>query len=583
MTDVPVIEGELIDVAPTVPQAFTEQAPGAISPYVPRPQGGLNPNQYPNDITPLVESRGPSSAFDSSTPNFVQVPPQDWTPEIRELNDRIADDLERSGLDAARAETARANARRNRGRNPASGLNDVLEDGLIGLAGAATDYLGIPTDPADFARIATDLGLGAVRGLFGSDDSTTLTGIGDPAYFGGQSPGVLYRITLRTFSFNDEGVKNSNNHVTEQRGPITVFRTNTGSSAPESGFNTVRVLGSTDFKDYKRADRVELFFENVNIERVDGQPDTGGNIEGEPVPVGNPGNNNRQRDFTDPNSPGVPGIGLPRPSLPNLPNIGNPFGSQPETNPDTDPLPPGIDSPALPTLPGVPNLPDFGGDSGSGEGESGEEQISCCEKIDQIHGYFQSSGAAAWDAGECDGAAVADPWLGAGLSGIYRALESITRAVDAIHADTKCPPEISTAGPMYWEMKVGEIPQLVVLLKRSDEISSSRWSFHIPHPQVAIDRNYQFSFPEFIKGDTLCTCTLKDNSKIVVNALNEAEGQKIIDYCLSLVEPSFALGHRIVFSKTNRNLASYPVEACYLKAYEGHLDKAPRWAKSLVD
>lgn len=173
---------------------------------------------------------------------------------------------------------------------------------------------------------------------------------------------------------------------------------------------------------------------------------------------------------------------------------------------------------------------------------------------------------------------------GKGLGGVYSAIAAITESLNLIHADTKCPPDTdcNAALPMAFETKVGEIPQLVILWGNV-EGGSSRWAMNLPHPRADLGPKSQFSFPPYRKGNVQFTLVLKDNSKIILNANSKADGQGIMAYLKTLVNPAFLTDAqpRITENAGSGNLASPRVRATFIKAFSGHRDQAPLWSKAL--
>ncbi|MEO1592003.1 MAG: hypothetical protein AAFU71_12010, partial [Cyanobacteria bacterium J06632_22] len=281
---------------------------------------------------------------------------------------------------------------------------------------------------------------------------------------------------------------------------------------------------------------------SFTVVRADGQPDTGGDPLGDPVPTGRPGQGEGEPDFSNPNQPGVPGIGLPNPSVPNLPSIGNPFGDSPITGDGFD----GIDAPN-PLLPGVPGFPGFDPDGESGDDTSGDgdgsdptgepgENLTCCEKIDAIHNYFQKSGSEQYDAAPCDDGPLYDAWEGTGLVGLYRAVESLTRAVGLIWERLRCMESGAVAIPEWWAVRPGaDVPQLAISLRAVQ--GESRWSFTIPHYNKGQD--FRPQLPQFTKGSYFSTLTLVDNTKLVINANSFEEGERVINALIPLIDPAY--------------------------------------------
>ncbi|MEO0884686.1 MAG: hypothetical protein AAFY54_01980 [Cyanobacteria bacterium J06648_10] len=297
---------------------------------------------------------------------------------------------------------------------------------------------------------------------------------------------------------------------------------------------------------------------------------------------------------------------------PNYPDFGTPEIPGTPTGTNTDPPPvDGPDGPELPghdtpDLPDVPELPEE--DPPGDRPDPPTPDPQCCpsteRSLDNIQAVLkrileklQGSGEGALDLKPCDYedpafGALLDPdaapveaeYEGEGLAGIYSAIAAIEKSLNAIHGNTKCPTESSAALPMFWELKHGEIPQLVVSWRKVEPGSDSKWSMTIPHPIETINRNYPFDFPEYIKGGNLMSVRLTDNSQIRINAFSEEEAQKVVDYVLTLVDPVFLppLGPKIVYSKGVADFAEVAVKAVHIKKFNGHKTGIPVWAKSIA-
>ncbi|MGB5972689.1 MAG: hypothetical protein WBG38_05195, partial [Nodosilinea sp.] len=161
-----------------------------------------------------------------------------------------------------------------------------------------------------------------------------------PPFTGGQSPGVLYNIRAsRTSADNDCNTISSPIEVNGARGPIN-FRSahNTAFSQPQGGL----CPGFSYNEYFYTAQGAESIFygsgrgvriSGVSVTRTDGQPDTGGNPQGEVAPVRAP-NPARQT------SPGAPPRILPPPVPPPTANETPYPGIEPQATPDTAPLAP---------------------------------------------------------------------------------------------------------------------------------------------------------------------------------------------------------------------------------------------------
>jgi hypothetical protein len=124
---------------------------------------------------------------------------------------------------------------------------------------------------------------------------------------------------------------------------------------------------------------------------------------------------------------------------------------------------------------------------------------------------------------------------------------------DPVTIDFKLAPEIISfnqlqlnkkknilTNPDSFVMKPGAFPQLVVMIREvleNGKLGKATYSFCIPHyfkPQ-----GYKPSIPSFQKGRYRCVLELDDNSKIVINAISEVEGQKVITSLKNFIDPRF--------------------------------------------
>ncbi|NEZ60340.1 hypothetical protein DXZ20_32795 [Leptolyngbyaceae cyanobacterium CCMR0081] len=203
------------------------------------------------------------------------------------------------------------------------------------------------------------------------------------------------------------------------------------------------------------------------------------------------------------------------------------------------------------------------------------------DEIQEIKKKFEVSGLGSINMTGCESTLpYLLPWSGSGLHGIYAALERLSEATERVWEKIKCPPETNAAVPIAWETKTGEHPQLIILWKPS-EGGHSRWSMHIPHPKKMISHTYDFNFPTYTKGAVRGSLVLNDNSKVVVNGQSEAECKKVLSYARSLIESSYLVGAREIFSKGGSTNKVQSVKAIYIKSFAGHLDQAPLWVKTL--
>ena len=77
------------------------------------------------------------------------------------------------------------------------------------------------------------------------------------------------------------------------------------------------------------------------------------------------------------------------------------------------------------------------------------------------------------------------------------------------------------------------------------------------------------------------TLILSDNSRVVVNGKSEADCTKVFSYVRKLIIPSYLDGAQEIFTKGTAKFSTRQVKAVYVKAFAGHRDQAPLWAKGL--
>lgn len=223
------------------------------------------------------------------------------------------------------------------------------------------------------------------------------------------------------------------------------------------------------------------------------------------------------------------------------------------------------------------------------DGEENEMIEALLSEIFQIVGrnqeLLQGEGEGELDLNPCvsQEESIVATYGGEGLGGLYSAVDAIAQSLNLIHTDTKCPPEATAAAlPMHWEAKHGEIPQLIVIWRKTSGGGSS-WSMTIPHPRQDIDKLYPFAFPPYTKGGNMASARLTDNSKVIVNTGSEGEAERIIRYVETLIDPSFipSGGLQMTYSKNVANFLEVEIEASYIKKFAGHKNTAPLWGISL--
>ena len=147
----------------------------------------------------------------------------------------------------------------------------------------------------------------------------------------------------------------------------------------------------------------------------------------------------------------------------------------------------------------------------------------------------------------------------------------------------KCGDQTAVAAiPEWWQVRIGaDRPQLVVLFadKKDDgNYGRSRWSLSIPHYNQSSD--VKPAIPAYNKGSCFAIATLKDNSKLIVNAASEEEAESVVQALVRYVNPEFVpsplplhTGKRKGKELTTGRL--YPVVASFFK--DGQKNNHPEW------
>ena len=98
---------------------------------------------------------------------------------------------------------------------------------------------------------------------------------------------------------------------------------------------------------------------------------------------------------------------------------------------------------------------------------------------------------------------------------------------------SSCDSEAYALIPEAWQLKAGnDRPQALVAFESAEK---SRWQLTIPHYHLPADAIP--NLPSYTKGNSYAAVTLRDNSKIWVNAASEAEALTVVNACLQLVSP----------------------------------------------
>jgi hypothetical protein len=91
--------------------------------------------------------------------------------------------------------------------------------------------------------------------------------------------------------------------------------------------------------------------------------------------------------------------------------------------------------------------------------------------------------------------------------------------------------------PESWITKsIGsDIPQLKIIYRTVEKSRSGNYDLTVPH----YNGSKIINPPKYTKGNQPVVYNLKDRSKIVVNAISEQEGRRVIEYLLKFVEKKY--------------------------------------------
>lgn len=100
------------------------------------------------------------------------------------------------------------------------------------------------------------------------------------------------------------------------------------------------------------------------------------------------------------------------------------------------------------------------------------------------------------------------------------------------------------AVPEWWQIRLeANRPQMIFMFAQKlgeSNFDSPKYPITIAHPIV---KHYQESpIPDYQKGQWEAMLTLKDNSKLIINAISLAEAQKVLDACKAIIQPEFLEG-----------------------------------------
>lgn len=141
------------------------------------------------------------------------------------------------------------------------------------------------------------------------------------------------------------------------------------------------------------------------------------------------------------------------------------------------------------------------------------------------------------------------------------------------------------AVPEHWQVKVGaDRPQLAILLQEvgtDGKLGGSYWSMSVPHYAGPQDLPLEL---EYQKGKYYAVATLKDNSKIVCNAVSTEEAKRVVQQLAELVNPSLVPTPLDIQAgeRNGKSFSSKTARAVRLQYYStGQKNMIPDWEHDL--
>ncbi|MEH2302863.1 MAG: hypothetical protein V7K88_28775 [Nostoc sp.] len=108
----------------------------------------------------------------------------------------------------------------------------------------------------------------------------------------------------------------------------------------------------------------------------------------------------------------------------------------------------------------------------------------------------------------------------------------------------KFPNQAIAAVPEWWQVRPeGKRPQLIILCGEKNDkghIGYLIYPITIPHPKTT--RHQTSPIPDYKKGNTEAILTLKDNSKVILNAYDNDTANSLMEAIKPLIDPTYLEG-----------------------------------------
>lgn len=217
-----------------------------------------------------------------------------------------------------------------------------------------------------------------------------------------------------------------------------------------------------------------------------------------------------------------------------------------------------------------------------------DESCDPCAKLDQvlaILGNEYDSSALLLDCG--DNEIDINYPTETGLNGIYNQLQVLEETLVHIWDKVKCPVNADIAMPEAYAIKTAsQVPQAVIVLKKVEDKTSTRWSFSIPHFRYTSSSgavNSPLTGFTWTRGDTMLNIQLADNSHIILNVKDEKEAIRVwnrLKGCLDAFNADSA--YPKITTGIKRKIANVEVIPTTIKYYgSGDKTMIPDWVLSV--
>ena len=170
-----------------------------------------------------------------------------------------------------------------------------------------------------------------------------------------------------------------------------------------------------------------------------------------------------------------------------------------------------------------------------------------------------------------------------GIKGLNKQIEQLAMMVDdqKIH---ECDNPAIAAVPEWWQVRLGaDRPQLVIQFGHdlgNGKIDSPCYPLSIPHVNISAVGSRSPISP-YTKGQWEAILTLADNSKVIVNAVNAAEAESVINQAKAIITPSALVGSFIkIGQRKGQALSTIRVIAKIAKYFPtGQKNMKPEWVR----